>query len=179
MEMRSAVLLLAIVSLILGACTQPRSRSTSDRTLAACEEVAVDTGGWRRHPGPYPGYTFLLPPGFARDTSTLFRHGGRAWRHGAREIHIASGYWSEASFRGNYGGELPPDYSECWDEVAGLRVFLSTRVSPGAYEASGYFPDPRPAQGGWRGMEIVLGGNGPDREDQAMLLTVIRSVRRE
>lgn len=155
--------------------------AASVRTLPTCSAVRVDTAGWVRTEGPYRGYSFLLPPGFRRDSSAIFMHGGVAWHDGARHLHLANGYWSPASFRGSYAPEPPrdPAYSECWTTIGGLRAFVATRHSDTLYSASAWFPDPRASTSGFRGYEIVLGGRSPSREDQALFIAIIRTVAAE
>ncbi|HEX6372351.1 MAG TPA: hypothetical protein VF006_25755 [Longimicrobium sp.] len=147
------------------------------RNLAACSVVSVDTTGWVRRPGPYHGFSYLVPPTFKEDTSGLFIHGGTMWRDGARAFSQSNGYWSPASFRGNYAAEPPAEleYSECWMTVAGLRVLIATRHQAGVYAAHAYFPDPR-ATPGLRGYETVLGGHGMNRQDQQLLLAIFRTI---
>lgn len=166
----------AALLLVVAGCS--RLGSAPRHTLAACSLPGVDTTEWVRQAGPYRGFTFLLPPAFQRDTAGWFMHGGTAWRDGPRRFEQVNGYWSPASFRGSYADEPPRDaeYSECWDTIGGLRVFLSTRYADGRYAAGAWFTDPGRHAEGFRGMEVVLGGNGTTREDQALLLAIIRTV---
>lgn len=164
----------AAVLLLLAGCSVLAPRR---RNLPACSAPRVDAAGWVRQPGPYRGFSFLLPPAFREDTTVRFMHGGRKWQDGPREFSAASGYWSPASFRGNYADEPPsdPEYSECWDTIAGLRVFMATRYRDGRYAANAWFPDPH-ASGGFRGFEVVLGGEGVSSRDQELALAIIRTV---
>lgn len=148
--------------------------------LAACSAPRVDTTGWVRRAGPYPGFSYLLPAAFQEDTTGMFIHGGTRWVDGPRWFHQSNGYWSPESFRGSYAREPPadPEYSECWDTVAGLRVFIATRYQDGRFVASAGFPDPRRGSGP-RSLEPVMHGLGTRSHDQALFLAIIRTVARD
>jgi hypothetical protein len=166
----------AAVHVLLTAGCSSAERAEA-RNLAACSVASVDTTGWVRQRGPYHGFSYLVPPTFMEDTSGLFMHGGTMWRDGAREFSRSNGYWSSASFRGNYAAEPPAkqEYSECWETIAGLRVLFATRQQSGVYAAHAYFPDPR-ATPGVRGYETIMGGHGMNQQDQQLLLAIFRTV---
>lgn len=166
----------AAALLLLTRCSSPHSAPPV--ALPACSAPRVDTTGWVRQPGPYYGYSFLLPPGFREDTTGLFMHGGRRWRDGARDFSSVNGYWGTSSFRGSYAAEPPrdPGYSECWDTIAGLPVFLSTFTRDGRYTAHAWFRNPHVPDDGFRYYEITLGGNGTSSGEQELYLAIFRTV---
>ena len=146
------------------------------RNVSACSVPRVDTTGWVRQAGPYRGFSYLLPPAFKEDTAARFMHGGTTWRDGPREFQAANGHWDTTSFRGG-STQKPshPEHSECWDSIGTLRVFISTHVQGGRYEAGAWFPAPG-ANGRSLGGETVLGGHGASRQDQEILLAIFRTV---
>lgn len=177
-RMRSARRRVMAIALLLLVARCAWLDSAPPVTLPACSVPRADTTGWMRQAGPYYGYSFLLPPGFRQDTAGLFMHGGRRWRDGAREFSAVNGYWSPASFRGSYAPEPPrdPAYSECWDTIAGLTVFLSTRRWEGRYAANALFRNPHAPNDGFRYYEITMGGHGKGIQDQELFLAIIRTV---
>jgi hypothetical protein len=173
---RSACRLAGATALLLltGGCSSDRAPV---RNLAACSLPRVDTAGWVRQAGPYPGFSYRIPGSFQEDTTGMFIHGGTRWVDGPRWFHQASSYWSPESFRGSYAKDPPedPEYSECWDTIAGLRVFIATRYQEGKFVASAGFPNPLTA-GGPRSLEPVLDGVGTRSQDQVLFLAIIRTI---
>jgi hypothetical protein len=166
---------MALLLLLLSGCS--RQDRAGSRTLAACSVPEVDTTGWVRQAGPYPGFRYRSPAAFRQDTTGMFIHGGTRWVDGPRWFHQASSYWSPESFRGSYAKEPPrdPEYSECWDTIAGLRVFIATRYREGRFVASAGFPNPQRGDGP-RTLEPVMHGVGTRSQDQALVLAIIRTI---
>jgi hypothetical protein len=160
----------AVLLLLVGGCSSDRAPV---RNLAACSVPRMDTTGWVRVAGPYPGFSYRIPAAFQEDTTGSFIHGGTRWVDGPRWFHQASSYWSPESFRGSYAKEPPedPEYSECWDTIAGLRVFIATRYREGKFVASAGFPGAGP-----RTLEPVMHGLGTRSQDQALFLAIIQTI---
>lgn len=124
-----------------------------------------------------PMKRYRIPGTFKQDTTGMFMHGGTRWIDGPRWFDHAGSYWSPESFRGSYAKEPPenPEYSECWDTIAGLRVFIATRHQEGKFVASAGFPNPQRGDGP-RTLEPVMHGLGTQSLDQALFLAIIRTI---
>jgi hypothetical protein len=145
------------------------------RNLAACSVPRVDTVGWVRQAGPYRGFSYRLPPTFREDTRALFQHGGAAWRDGPREFHSINGHWGTGPLRpSSTDTSSSSEHSECWDSIGGLRVFIATGYREGRYTASAWFRDPIRKR--FTVGEVLLRGHGISGQDQALFLTIIRTV---
>src|SRR5215208_1694568 len=135
--------------------------------------TAADTAGWREPPGgPGP----LLPPGYRRDTTVWFRHGGRQWGDGARTLAIYGngGAWADA---------VPAPSLAPRSRVAAGEVCQMTWGGGGGlvrqHAAQGELAFHVSVVWGAGGMGSTISWRGPVVEGPGTFLTVLRLLLRE
>ena len=172
-----AVLLLATLSASL-ATASPDAFRNPGQVLPPCgPSTTIDTTGWRdviqTSSRDSRRFHFKMPSTFEPDSSVRFQHGGIAWRDLTRRI-----MWYNGGGDGCTLDEPGTVCAQCVDSLAGFAFEL---VSHYLYfdqvhriSAERYFDTASPF--GW---SEVLVGTSPDSSDQALLLTVIRSLQEE
>jgi hypothetical protein len=138
----------------------------------------VDTSGWQTIRW-YSGnadepYIFHIPPGFRRDESVRFEHGGEVWLDGKRRLTQAYRYGSYSCVPDGRN----PGCSECTTPIGDgptLRIDTSYEPNDSLYRVTANCP----ADGsGPMGIFSMLTGESPDSGDQRLFLAVIRTIEK-
>jgi len=160
---------LALLGLLFLAACEPQRIGTN--VQYACGHPRPDTSGWRRVPGPFPGYTVLAPPTLSE------RRAGEdvLWSDARRQVRVFRRSWGSAQFETKNARHA--DYSSCWTRVAGMRTYVVVRRIEGGFQVTGWYrrPSGLPASAG--AMDGVVSGASRDSADQVVFLRMIESLQ--
>jgi hypothetical protein len=157
--------------LALAAACEPQRIGTN--VQFACSHPRPDTTGWRRVPGPFPGYTVLMPPTLSQGAEGQ----DVMWSDESRRIRVFRRAWGAAQFETRDARHA--DYSSCWTRSGGMRTYVVVRRIEGGFQVTGWYrrPTSLPASAGY--MDGVISGASRERADQVTFLRIVESVRAE
>jgi hypothetical protein len=168
-KQKLSVALLLAVAASTAAC---RPQRIGTNVTFACAHPTPDTTGWRRVPGPFPGYTILAPPTL---TASAAAEGGTFWRDSSLVVRSFRQPWGSAQFEQKDARHA--DYSSCWTRVGGVRTYVVVRRAGGGFQVTGWYRRPSALALEAGGLDGVLSGASRNQADQAVLLRMVESLR--